>query len=189
MASVHITNCEKRVDSVPHGQSSDRDVRVTVVFTTPEATLAALRAAAEFGESLGAQIALVAVQVVPFSLPLGQPLTPVSFLERRLLTLMSESGLEAADASIATCLCRQPEECLMHLLSPRSLVVLGGKRGWWSREQKLAQRLGLLGREVLSLTTRRDARGGSTSSCRSASHIFWKLERPLEDRSAEAQHS
>jgi len=158
MASVHITKCEQRVDPICHEPSSDRGVRVTVVFTTPEATLGALRAAGELGESLGARITLVAVQVVPFSLPLGRPLTPVSFLERHLLTLLSESGLEAEEASIAICLCRDPEKSLMQLLAPRSLVVLGGKRGWWSREQKLEQRLTRLGHDVVFVNMKSKSR-------------------------------
>ena len=61
-------------------------LRVTVVFTTAEGTIAALRTAAGLAKNLGARMALVVTEVVPFHFPLDHPPVSIEFLERPPLT-------------------------------------------------------------------------------------------------------
>lgn len=122
---------------------------ITIIRTTPEATLAALRTAGGLAKSLEARIELVATEVVPCQLPLDQPRVPVAFVESSLRGFVVESNLDADEVRIEICLCRDRRQCLQQILRPRSLVVLGGKRYWWSNEYKLQRWLGRLGHRVV----------------------------------------
>jgi hypothetical protein len=127
----------------------DIRLRMNVVFTTAEATLAALRAAGELSKSLEARIALVAVEVVHYALPLDQPPIPIGVFARQLRGLVTKAQLEEGEVVIDIYVGRDRRACLQQVLQPGSLVVVGGRPGWWSREHSLAQWLGVLGRKVL----------------------------------------
>jgi hypothetical protein len=124
-------------------------LRVDVVFTTAEPTLAALRAAGDLSKSLDARIALVAVEVVHYALPLEQPPIPIDVFARQLRELVTKAQLEEGEMVIEIYVGRDRRACLQQVLRPGSLVVVGGRPGWWSRERSLAQWLGVLGRKVL----------------------------------------
>jgi hypothetical protein len=130
--------------------SSDPRLRVTVLYTTTEGTLAALRAAGSLARNLGARIALVETEIVPFHFPVDRPPVSIDFLERRHIALVSESGIQAEEVHIEIYLCRDRMQCLRKVLNTPSLVVIGGRRHWWSsREQELERLLRALGHHVI----------------------------------------
>ena len=59
-------------------------LRVTVVHTTTEGTIAALRTAADLAKGLGAEVVLLSAEEVPPQFPLDKLPVPVDLLERRL---------------------------------------------------------------------------------------------------------
>jgi hypothetical protein len=132
--------------------SDDRRLQVTVIQTTTEGTIAALRAAANLAWQLRARIVLLAIQVVPLRLPLNRPPVCVKFLQQQLLDLVCESSVRNTEVVVQVALCRDRDQVLKRLLSPHSLVVVGGSRqGWLRRERKLERYLRRLGHEVVSV--------------------------------------
>ena len=85
-----------------------------MVFTSVEATLAALKEAGNLANSLGARITLVVPQVVPYPLPLETPPVLVEFNENRFRVIASESPVET---SVQIYLCRDPFETLTLVLN------------------------------------------------------------------------
>jgi len=54
------------------------------------------------------------------------------------------------ETSVHIYLCRDRFETLASVLSPRSIVVLGGRKRWWpTREKSLASKLRKAGHEVV----------------------------------------
>jgi hypothetical protein len=128
-------------------EGTDKRLNIAVVFTSIEATLAALREAGTLAISLGARITLLVPQVVPYPLPLESPPVLVVFNERRFRVIASESPVST---NVQIYLCRDPFETLASVLSPCSLVVLGGPKRWWpTRERRLASKLRRAGHEVV----------------------------------------
>jgi hypothetical protein len=132
------------------GPRPDPGLQVVVVYTTPEGTLGALKAADALAKDLNARVGLVVTEVVPFRLPLDQPRVSVEFLKERQDDLVSKAGIESQEIRVQICLCRDRKHTLHKLLPPRSLVVIGGRRNWWSsREQRLETFLARLGHHVV----------------------------------------
>jgi hypothetical protein len=128
----------------------DPKLRVTVVHTTPEGTLAALRAAADLVKHLDGRLALFAPEVVPFLLPLEEPHVAIEFLKRRYCDLVANAGLVDQDVTIRILLCRDRAAALKQALTPHSLVLIGGSVRWWNRkERRLARGLRKLGHRVV----------------------------------------
>ncbi len=143
----------------------DPGPRVTVVYTTPEGTLGALKAADTLAKDLNARVGMIVTEVVPFRLPLDQPRVPVQFLQDRQDDLVSKAGIESQEIRVQICLCRDRKHALHELLPPRSLVVIGGRRNWWSsREQRLETFLARLGHHVVFVEVRAKARTSADSS-------------------------
>jgi len=133
--------------SRPPVEKADKRLNVAVVFTSIEATLAALKEAGTLASSLGARITLLVPQVVPYPLPLESPPVLVVFNERRFRVIASESPVAT---NVQIYLCRDSFEALASVLSPGSLVVLGGTKRWWpTREKSLARKLRRAGHEVI----------------------------------------
>lgn len=129
----------------PHG------LEIAVIYTTIEATHAALSHAAQLAQSLNASISLVATQLVPFPTPLDEPQVPAGLSEERLKALASHCPVEAG---VRLCLCRDRVEGLQLMLDPHTVIVIGGKRRWWpTPEQRLARQLKRTGREVIFTET------------------------------------
>jgi hypothetical protein len=125
-------------------------LQLIVIYTTKEGTLGALKAAGTLAKDLGGRVGLVATEVVPFRLPLDQPTISMDFLKWRQYALVSEAGLEGEEVRIQICLCRDRKRALAQLLAPRSLVVIGGGKGWRSRqERRLEKWLSCLGHRVI----------------------------------------
>ena len=122
-------------------------LEISVVFTSVDATLAALKEAADLAASLGGRITLIVPQVVPYPLPLTSPPVLVDFNERRLRVIASQSLVETR---VSIYLCRDPLETLQSILKPHSLVVIGSRKKWWpTAETRLAKKLRHLGHQVV----------------------------------------
>jgi hypothetical protein len=133
---------------------------VAVVFTSADATIAALKKAGALASRLSARILLLVPQIVPYPLPLESPPVLIDFSKKRFQTSATESPVETI---VRVFLCRDRLETLSKVLKPHSLVVVGGRRRWWpTAEERLAIRLRRAGHEVVfaetELTRRRPPR-------------------------------
>lgn len=149
---------EVKDSRVAHVQESisDSHLRATVLFTTKEGTLAALKAAQDLSRNLRLKVALVAIEPVSIHFPLDRPHIPVDFLEQRSLALLRESGMDAEEISIKLYLCRDRRQCLQRVLSPRSLIIMGGKKSWFAkREKRIEQWLQEMGHPVIFIDVKR----------------------------------
>jgi len=121
------------------GQEEDARLDIVVIFTSASATIAALKKAGSLAESLGLKITLVVPQIVPFPLPLTSPPVLLDFQEKRFRELAMESPV---DVRVQIFLCRDALETLKRVLTPRSVVIVGGRRRWWpTKETRLARQL------------------------------------------------
>jgi K+-transporting ATPase KdpF subunit len=138
---------EKILVPVP-AQETERGLDVSVVFTSVDSTLQALKEAGELANSLGARITLLVPQVVPYPLPLETPPVMLDFSERRFRVMASQSPVETR---VHIYLCRDKLQLLTSVLRRGSIVVVGGrKRSWWpTRDQAFARRLSRAGFEVI----------------------------------------
>lgn len=128
-------------------EGAGQKLNISVIFTSVESTLAALKEAGNLASSLGARIMLIAPQVVPYPLPLETPPVLIEFNENRFRVMANQSPVET---SVQIYLCRDRFETLTSVLKPGSIVVLGGKKKWWpTRDQRLARRLRRAGYEVI----------------------------------------
>jgi len=131
----------------PFIQETESKLDIQVVFTSVDATLAALKEAGNLAGSLGARITLIVPQIVPYPLPLTSPPVLVDFNERRLRVIASNSSVETR---VSIYLCRDPLETLRSVLKPHSLVVLGSRKSWWpTAEKRLAKKLRRFGHQVV----------------------------------------
>jgi hypothetical protein len=145
-----LTPAVARPENPPAGETRHR-LDVFVVFTSVDLTLQALKQAGALAERLDSRITLVVPQVVPFPLPLTSPPVLLEFNERRFSVLASQSPVET---TVCIFLCRDRWEALQVALKPRSLVVIGGRKGWWPRpEKRLARQLRRAGHEVVLVET------------------------------------
>ena len=133
------------------GDKTEFGLEVAVVFTSVEATVAALKRAGILASRLNGRIALLVPQLVPYPLPLESPPVLLDFNERRFRVIASECLVET---SVRIYLCRDPLETLTAVLAPRSLVVIGGPKRWWpTREKSLTRKLRHAGHEVIFAET------------------------------------
>lgn len=122
-------------------------LNISVIFTSVDATLAALKEAGHLASNLGARITLVVPQVVPYPLPLEKPPVFVEFNEKRFRVMASASRIETG---VHICLCRDRFETLTSVLTTGSLVILAERKRWWpTKEKTLARQLRRAGYEVL----------------------------------------
>lgn len=136
--------------------SGSPNLRVTVVRTTAEATIAALRAAARLAAGLGAELVLLSAEEVPLQFALAEIPVPVELLERQLQGFVHASGIREREVAIQLLLCRDKYSSLPRALRPSSLVVIGESERWWSRgSRKLQQFLKGLGHQVVPVASPR----------------------------------
>jgi hypothetical protein len=150
---IQILPCIERVISpaagYPSGQTgeADRRINISVISTSTESTIEALRRASTFANSLGARITLVVAQVVPYPLPLASPPVLADFNERRFRQIVVETQVEA---SVQIYLCRDVHETLLSVIPRGSIVVVGGRKRWWpTAERRLARKLRRAGNQVI----------------------------------------
>ncbi len=128
-------------------EQSEARLNVAVVFTSVDATIAALRKAGTLASRLSGRITLLVPQVVPYPLPLTSPPVLLEWNERRFRVIASEGAVETR---VLLYLCRDRLETLRAVLSPRSLIVIGGRKRWWpTPERRLARTLRRAGHEVI----------------------------------------
>ena len=131
----------------PSATEADPKLDIAVIFTSVEATLAALKEAGALARSLDARITLLVPRVVPYPLALETPPVSIEFNERRFRLIASQSRVETR---VRIYLCRDGFEALANVLDPRSIVVIGGRKRWWpTRERKLARQLRRAGHEAV----------------------------------------
>ena len=131
-----------------HVEEVDNRLNVSVVFTSVDSTLTALREAGDLAATLGARITLLVPQVVPFPCPLETPPVLVEFNERRFSVIASQRPVETR---VQIYLCRDRIQALTSVLAPGSIIVIGGrKRRWWpTKDETLARALRRAGFEVI----------------------------------------
>jgi len=133
----------------PTETRGERKLEVNVIYSTDRGTQAALKAAQELASGLNAQTLLLVPQVVPLQFPLSSPPVPIAFTERRALAL-AKACQKDADIRVQIYLCGDKRQCLLKILKPRSLVLMGGRERWWpTPEQKLARTLRHNGHRVM----------------------------------------
>jgi hypothetical protein len=129
------------------GGKREPRLNISVVFTSVDPTLAALRKAGQLASRLSARITLIVPQVVPYPLPLASPPVLLDWNEKRFRVIAETSPVET---TVQIHLCRDPVEMLKSALAARSLVVIGGRGRWWmSREKSWARTLRRAGHEVI----------------------------------------
>ena len=98
---------------------------------------------------LGAQITLIAAQVIPYPLSLAQPDVAVEFTEHSL------ERLAADNEKVEIYLCRDRNETIRQALPPDSVAIVGARqRRWWpswwlSADSRLVRWLRRDGRRVV----------------------------------------
>jgi hypothetical protein len=131
----------------PVDRTGEHRVEISVVFTSLEATAAALKMAGVLALGLNAHISLIASQVVPYPLPLDHPQVSREFREQNLRELVKESPV---DTTVFFYLCRDRLATLRAVLKRGSIVIIGGRRKWWpTREQSLAGKIRQSDHEVI----------------------------------------
>jgi hypothetical protein len=139
---------------------------VTVVPTTQEGTTAALNTAASLAKDLDAKIVLLKVEVVPSRFPVNKPPVTLDFTLKQQRSLLLHSSASDEDVAIRICLCRDRDQCLLHVLRRRALVVIGGRRRWWSSsEEKLEHALRRLGHHVIFIDVSHKTDWTSRTNC------------------------
>src|SRR5512137_2094343 len=83
-----------RTPGEPQGEEPESRFDISVVFTTVQATVAALKMAGTLADPLGARITLVVPQVVPYPCPLTNPPVLPDFNETRFRAIANESHVE-----------------------------------------------------------------------------------------------
>ena len=122
-------------------------LNISVIFTSVESTLKALKKAGALATRLGARITLLVPQIVPYPLPLESPPVLIDWNERRFRVIADESPVET---TVRIYLCRDRLETLASVLNSGSIVVLGSRKKWWpTAEARLAGRLRKAGHEVI----------------------------------------
>ena len=136
-----------RDDERPQLVIPDSGLSVFVVLTSIDRTLKALEKASELARPVGAHVAVIAVQVVPFPLPLDRPPIPMEFIVRRF---EEKARVLQEVISVSAYLCRDPMMVFESILNADCVVVMGIRKRWWpTRDEKLARRLRRAGYEVI----------------------------------------
>ena len=136
--------------------TDSQPLEVNVVFTEPQATAAALRAAEAFARGLGAYIRLRAAIIVPLRLPLDRPPVSVRFMEQLLSDLAGQPEQDGSDVTVHLYVCRDWLGALSQVLKPDSLVVIGGRKHWWpTAARRMARALRAEGHRVVFVDAKR----------------------------------
>jgi len=147
----------QRSTSITSGDSESPDIQpkprlsIFVVFTSIDWTLKALEKAGEIARPVGANIVVLAVQIVPYPLPLEKPPVSMEFLIKRFEERVGEFPERT---KISVYLCRDPMETFKRILSRNSPVVIGiKKRLLPTRYERLARKLHRAGYDVILAET------------------------------------
>ena len=102
---------------------------VSVVYTTFEDTLEAVRVAADLAQAMQVPLRVVHFRTVPVQIPVNHPdgLSPVetdTFVAR-----LQQEGITTARVRVY--LCRDEATTIPFAFRPHSIVVIGGRRSLW----------------------------------------------------------
>jgi hypothetical protein len=102
---------------------------VSVVYTTFEDTLGAVRVAADLAQAMQVPLRVVHFRTVPVQIPVNHPdgLSPVetdTFVGR-----LQQEGITSARLRVY--LCRDEAATIPFAFRPHSILVIGGRRSWW----------------------------------------------------------
>ena len=134
-------------EAEPISIGPESGLSVFVVFTSIDWTLKALEKAREMARLLGAGIAVIALQVVPYPLPLNEPPVSFEFVVRRF---EEKAGQSPERMQVSAYLCRDPIEALKRILNPNCPVVMSVRKKWWpTHDERLARKLRGAGYDVI----------------------------------------
>jgi hypothetical protein len=131
------------------GYAFDRHLIITVIRTTREGTLSALKTAYGVAKCSRLQMRLVATHEVPFRLSLEEPMVPTDFLRGRQAILIAQAKIDPEEVFVQILPCRNGKHALSEFLIPHSLIAIGGSRRWWKPERRLEKHLTRSGHRVL----------------------------------------
>jgi hypothetical protein len=145
----NLTSMDSEMESEPIGLGLE--LPVFVIFTSINQTLQALEKACQLAQPRRSGIEIMAVQPVPFALPLDDPSVPFNFLIRRLKDHASQFPVQI---KISGYLCRNLFETLTRVLNRDCPVVMGVKKRWWpTRDERVARKLQRAGYDVSLVKT------------------------------------
>ena len=125
------------------------EFRVFVAHTSRDLTKASLSAITALTRHLSARVTLLAVQIVPFPLPLDRPDVAPQFVERELAALAREVEVPV---DVQVVIARDLDTGLHLGLTTSSLVVVAARKRWWpNAEVRLARSLARAGHSVAVL--------------------------------------
>ncbi len=127
-------------DSVP-----TRDV--SVLFTSADGTLAALRVAEDLARAGHGEVRLVDFRVVPLGAPIDAPPGRSRIETEGFLDRLAAEGI---DAHVNVYVCRDIREAIPIVFDRQSLIVIGARRrGWRTRAERWRRILEGFGHLVL----------------------------------------
>jgi hypothetical protein len=148
MKTLEANPIARRVRAPKGGVPTSRfagKLEITVIFTNITDTLCSAKTGASLAANLGAELRIIIPQVASNEVQRLQPARNV-----RLHHIRTIAGHHRITTRIEIHSCQNRSQMLEELLSPGSIVVLGGKRHWWqTAESRLAQRLRSAGHTVL----------------------------------------
>ena len=128
-ASVHLGG--RPAASEPAAEVGEGPaLEVTVIFTSAQATMTALKTAQGLARNLNARISLLVPQVVPPQFSPTSPPVSIPFTESRCYAL-AIACRQDIEIQVHVYLCGDKRQCLLKVLKPESLVVMGGRKRWW----------------------------------------------------------
>jgi hypothetical protein len=118
---------------------STDSAEIAVLYTGPDLTPCALRAAANLTKGLNFHLVLIAVHIVPFPVQLE----PLAAMEEHLQAELSKAA-ENSDLPVTAriAFARDLSEAFRQCVRPDSLVVIASRKRWWrTRPEKWAREL------------------------------------------------
>ena len=144
MGPIHVS---QRIAAPP--RAGEPELRLHVIYTDPETTLASLKSASVLARGLGARLELLVAEVVPYPLPLDRPPAAQQVTEAALEELAADCG---TDVDVRVLLCRDREQTIPEWLPPGSIAVIGRRRRWGpGSSRRLIRGVRRAGRQVIVL--------------------------------------
>ncbi len=101
---------------------------ISVVYTSFEETLRAVRVGAALADRMGVPLRVVHFRTVPRRNDVDRPVGVSPVETDAFASRLAEDGISAR---VRVYLCRGEAKTIPRTFSPRSIVVLGGKPSWW----------------------------------------------------------
>jgi hypothetical protein len=115
----------------PNSENQAQPLSVNVVYTGPETTITALRAADSLARDLSATVHIRAMIAVPRQLAMEFAFGSVQVFKRLLSDLVGRVSSKCCEYVLHIYLCRNRIETLLRVLRPSSLLVIAGRRRLW----------------------------------------------------------